>query len=304
MNHLGSGERYIEITALGEKYKVWTRKFGDHPTIKILLLHGGPGGSYHTFECFKEHFMKQGYEFYYYDQLGSYLSDNPDNDELWTIDRFVDEVEQVRVALGLNQDNFYLCGNSWGGMLGLEYALKHQQHLKGLIISSAQASIPDYNRYANEVLAPQLDADVIAEIKEFEAKKDFSNPRYDELLKPYYKKFVIRLARDVWPQAIKDLLVNLNMHIYNYMNGPSEFGSCGTFKDWDVKGELHKIVKPTLIIGSTYNTMDPKQQEWMSNEVQNGQYLHCPSGGHMAMWDDPKHYFPGLIKYINELDSK
>src|SRR5205809_7070275 len=89
--------------------------------------------------------LARGCHYYYYDQLGSAYSDQPDQPELWELPRFVDEVEQVRTALKLDASNFYLLGHSWGGILAIEYALKYQRNLKGLVISNMVASIPAYN---------------------------------------------------------------------------------------------------------------------------------------------------------------
>ena len=114
----------------------------------MLLLHGGPGATHEYFEAFDSYLPAAGIEYYYYDQLGSFYSDQPDEPDLWELPRFVDEVEQVRQALGLDRDNFFLLGHSWGGVLAIEYALQYQQHLKGLIISNMMASIPAYNEYA------------------------------------------------------------------------------------------------------------------------------------------------------------
>ena len=138
-------DRYAE-----RQFRVWTKRVGNSPTMKVLLLHGGPGATHEYFEAFDSYFPAAGIEYYYYDQLGSAYSDQPDEPDLWELPRFVDEVEQVRQALGLDQDNFYLLGHSWGGILAIEYALKYQQHLKGLIISNMMASIPAYNDYAKK----------------------------------------------------------------------------------------------------------------------------------------------------------
>ena len=125
----------------------------------MLLLHGGPGATHEYFEAADSYFPAASVEYYYYDQLGSAFSDQPKDESLWDLPRFVEEVEQVRSALGLNKDNFYLLGQSWGGMLAIEYALKYQQNLKGLIISNMMASIPAYNEYANKVLMPAMSPD-------------------------------------------------------------------------------------------------------------------------------------------------
>ena len=124
------GVKMIPIeTAIG-KFKVWTKRIGNNPRVKVLLLHGGPAMTHEYMECFESFFPKQGFEFYEYDQLGSYYSDQPTDSSLWVIPRFVEEVEQVRKSLGLHSNNFYLLGNSWGGMLAMEYALKYQDNLK------------------------------------------------------------------------------------------------------------------------------------------------------------------------------
>ena len=123
--------RMIPIKTPSGDFDVFTQQVGDNPTIKVLLLHGGPGMTYEQFANFKDYLPQEGIEFIWYDQLGSAHSDQPSDSSLWTIDRFVDEVEQVRIALGLNKDNFYLFGQSWGGILGIEYALQHQDKLKG-----------------------------------------------------------------------------------------------------------------------------------------------------------------------------
>jgi proline iminopeptidase len=154
---LAGGIKMIEITTPKGPFKVWTKRVGNNPKIKVLLLHGGPAMTHEYLEAFDSYFPAAGIEYYYYDQLGSAYSDQPDEPELWEIPRFVDEVEQVRKALKLDKDNFYLFGHSWGGVLAIEYALQHQEHLAGLVISNMMSSIPAYNRYANEVLMPAMD---------------------------------------------------------------------------------------------------------------------------------------------------
>ena len=180
------GVKMIPIHTPVGNFRVWTKRFGNNPRIKVLFLHGGPGGTHEFFESFESFFPQEGFEFYEYDQLGSYFSDQPKDSSLWTTDWFADEVEQVRKALGLNKDNFFLLGHSWGGILAMEYALKYQDNLKGLIISNMMSSCPLYGKYADEVLAKQMDPKVLDTVKALEAKGDFSNPKYMELLIPNF----------------------------------------------------------------------------------------------------------------------
>src|SRR3984885_4575936 len=185
-DRLSGGVRIIPITTAHGTFKVWTKRVGNNPRLRLLLLHGGPGATHEYFEACDSYLPAAGIEYYYYDQLGSYYSDQPDIPQLWDIERFVDEVEQVRVALGLDAGNFFLLGHSWGGILAIEYALRHQQRLKGLIISNMMASIPAYNDYAERVLMPAIDAAALMEIRRLEAAADYANARYMELLMKHH----------------------------------------------------------------------------------------------------------------------
>lgn len=301
---LSGGVQTIKINTPSGEFNVWTKRVGNNPTKKVLLLHGGPGFDHQYFQAVDSYFPKESIEYYYYDQLGSNNSDNPKDESLWTIERFVDEVEQVRQALGLNKDNFIILGHSWGGILGIEYALKHQVNLKALIISNMVPSIPDYIRYANDVLAPQLDPEVLIKIRAFEEAGDYTNPEYFALVEEhYYPKHALRMPLEEWPDPVTRSQSKLNFDIYLKMQGPSEFGVVGDalLKDWNRKDNLKNLEIPVLTIGGEYDTMDPKQMEWMSTEVQNGTYLHCPNGSHWSMYDDQEVYFKGVTDFIKTL---
>lgn len=301
---LSGGVKLIPITTPKGTFRVWTKRIGNHPTMKVLILHGGPGATHEYFEAFDSYFPAAGIEYYYYDQLGSYYSDQPAEPELWELPRFVDEVEQVRTALGLNQANFYLYGQSWGGILAMEYALKYQQHLKGLIISNMMASIPQYNAYAQAVLMPTMDPDVLAEIQRYEAAGDYENPRYMELLVAHhYVYHVLRMPVEDWPEPVNRAFKHTNSTIYVPMQGPSELGASGKLLHWDRTADLPKIEVPTLMIGAEHDTMDPKHMAWMATAVQRGRYLYCANGSHMALYDDQEVYFQGLIQFIHDVDA-
>lgn len=305
-DELSGGARQIKISTPKGDFNVWTKRVGNNPTMKVLLLHGGPGGTHEAFECFSSYFPKEGIEYYYYDQLGSHYSDQPQDTSLWDTARFVEEVEQVRAALQLNKENFYLLGHSWGGILAIEYALKYQDKVKGLIISNMMSSVPAYNKYAQEVLGPQMEPAVLAEIKKLEAANDYSNPRYMELLLPnFYSKHALRIPMEEWPDPVMRMFNHMNQTIYVKMQGPSEFGISGnaSLKNWDRSADLKKIKVPTLTIGATHDTMDPEHMEWMASQFPEGSYLHCPNGSHMAMYDDQKTYFKGLVSFIKAVDQ-
>ena len=298
------GVKIIPIETPKGKFNIWTKRIGNNPKIKLLLLNGGPGATHEYFECFENFLLPEGVELIYYDQLGCGLSDNPKDTTMWDLARFVEEVEQVRKALNLNKDNFYLLGHSWGGILAMQYALKYQDNLKGLIISNMMSSCPAYGKYAQEVLAPQFDQKILDTIRQIEAKGDFENPKYMELLMPnFYAKHICRLPLAEWPEPMNRALSKINQSLYVTMQGPSEFGIGGNLINWDVSKELPKIKTPTLTIGGKHDTMDPEHMKWMSTQVQNGHNITCPNGSHMSMYDDQKNYFPGLIQFIKDVDG-
>ena len=208
----------------------------------------------------------------------------------------------MRLALGLDADDFFLLGHSWGGILATEYALHHQKHIKGLVISNMMSSAPAYNDYAHQVLMPAMDQTALAEIKALEAKGDYQNPRFMELLVPHhYVQHVLRMPPDQWPDPVHRAFNRVNQQIYVSMQGPSELGLSGKLSNWDRSGDLGKIEVPTLVIGSEHDTMDPKHMKWMAEQFPKGRYLYLPDGSHMAMYDDQRRYFEGLIGFVRDV---
>jgi len=294
------GVKRITIETPKGKFKVWTKRYGNNPKIKLLLLNGGPGMSHEYFECMESFLPKEGIEFIYYDQLGTGFSDNPNDTIMWDLPRYVEEVEQVRKALNLNKDNFYLLGHSWGGILGMQYALKYQNNLKGLIVSNMMASCPKYGEYA-KVLEKQMNPEVLKTILDLEAKKDYSNPKYMELLmNNFYNQHILRKPVSEWPEPVTRSMSRLNQSLYVTMQGPSEMGISGKLTNWDVSKELKNISVPTLVVGAKYDTMDPEYMKWMATQFKNGTYLYCANGSHMSLYDDQQTYMNGLIAFLKK----
>ena len=282
-------------------HRVWTKRVGNNPEIKLLLLHGGPGCTHEVLEACDSYLPAAGIEYYYYDQLGSGRSDIPDDPGLWSVERFVDEVEQVRVALELDATNFFLYGQSWGGILAIEYALAHQEHLRGLVISNMMSSAPAYTAYAERVLMPRMDPVALSEIKSLEARGLIEDPRYMELLyEHHYVEHVLRMPVDSWPDPVVRAMNHINPKVYVPMQGPSELGMSpqATLAAWDRTDDLERIEVPTLVIGAEHDTMDPSYMKMMSERLPRGSYLHCPDGSHLAMYDDQERYFAGLVDFL------
>ena len=294
------GVKMLTVNSPKGDLKIWTKRIGNNPKIKLLLLTGGPGLSHEYMECMESFLPKEGIEFIYYDQSGTGLSDNPNDTAMWDLSRYVEEVEQVRKQLNLTKDNFYILGHSWGGILAMQYALKYQDNLKGLIISNMMASCPEYGKYS-KILEKQLNPDVLKTIKDLEANKDYSNPIYmDLLMKNFYNEHILRKAVQDWPEPVNRSMGKINSSLYITMQGPSELGLSGKLTNWDVSKELPNLTVPTLVIGAKYDTMNPEYMKWMSTQVKNGTYLYCDKGSHMSMYDDQETYFNGLIKFLKK----
>ncbi len=288
----------VEMIPVDGKYKVWTQRVGNGP-IKLLTLHGGPGCTHEYFECFVDYLPQHGIEVIFYDQLGSYYSDQPDDTSLWTINRFREEVEQVRRALGL--EDFYLFGNSWGGLLGIEYALKYQQHLKGIIISNMTASIEAYVKYISE-LREKLPADLVAMTKRYEAEGKFDAPEYEEaLMEHLYKKYICRV--DPWPEPVLRMFKHLAKPVYNTMQGPNEFVITGNFAAWDRWDDLKQITIPTLLSVGRYDTMRVADIEDMGQRMPNARVSICEKGSHLAMWDDADFYHQEIVRFLKDTEG-
>ena len=281
------------LPVVGGKYKVWTKKIGSGP-IKVLLLHGGPGFSHEYLEAFEDFLPQAGIEMYYYDQLGCNNSDQPDDPALWTLARYTEEVEEVRRGLGL--ENFVLYGHSWGGILGLEYALKFPQHLRGLVISNMAAGVKAALKRSASIKL-QLPRDTLARLTALEAKEAYDSPEYQAIMmEDLYTKMLCRIQP--WPEPVTRSIRHANDKIYNLMQGKSEFLVTGNLKDWERWDRLPEIKTKALTIGAQYDEMDPEDMKRMAALMPNASYAFCPNGSHMCMWDDQKAYFKQLLEFL------
>jgi proline iminopeptidase len=275
------------------KYNVWTKKIGDGAT-KVLLLHGGPGANHSYLECFEKFLPKAGIEFYYYDQLGCGFSDKPNDTSLWNLDRYRDEVEQVRGALGL--ENFILYGHSFGATLAIEYALRYPMTLRKLVLSNMTASSLDYDTYMHQ-LRSAVAPDVRAKMDEYEKNNRFDNPEYESLVQQFlYAKNRCRL--DPLPDSVARASKTLSKPVHDTMHGPNEFLTTGNLKLWERWSDLIRIQAPTLTIGARWDQVDPTEVEREAHKFSKGRYALCNNGSQMCMWDDQQSYFDQLIPFL------
>jgi len=284
------------VPVVDGKYKVWTKRIGSGQ-IKVLLLHGGPGFSHDYLEAMESFLPQAGIEMYYYDQLGCGNSDHPDDASLWTLARYTQEVEEVRRALGL--EHFVLFGHSWGGILALEYALNHQEFLRGLVISDMTAGTQSYLK-RTAALKLQLPPATLTRLKALEAKQDYDSPEYQKIMMDdLYPKVICRIQP--WPEPVTRAFRLSNQKIYNQMQGKSEFLVTGNLKDWERWDRLHEIKVKSLTIGARYDEMDPEDMKKMATLMPQGTNAFCPNGSHLCMWDDQEIYFHHLLKFLKSV---
>jgi proline iminopeptidase len=283
------GSRTIRID---DRHDVWVKHLGSD-ALPMLTLHGGPGWNHFYFECFEDFLPAAGLSFYYYDQLGCGFSDVPDDQSLWTMDRYISEVEQVRRGIGL--DKMLLYGHSWGSMLAMEYAVRYPGRIEALVISNMTASIASYREYSAQIIAtlPGSDQAIVTHAREV---GKYDSAEYQAVVQKVYDQTLCRIHP--WPEPILRSERLANQTIYNVMCGPDDLNIVGNLKDWDMWGRLSRIRAPTLLIAGRYDEMAPEQMRRMSALIPHSQLVVCSNGGHFAMYDDQRAYFDALIPFM------
>lgn len=266
----------IPIRTASGTYEVYTRRAGSHARNKLLLLHGGPGA---THEYFGELEKLLDAEVIYYDQLGCGASDRPADESLWTLARYVDEVEQVRQGLGLGPENFFLLGHSWGGILALEYALAHGDQLRGLIVANMVPSIPAYNRYLIATLNKELGVSL----------------DHPEAAQKYYARY---MCRQPWPEGVTRAFAQIDPRVAQPLRGTDRFVIGGELGSWDRTSELHRIDVPALIVHGGLDASDAAAMEAFARALKRGRYWLCPESRHVTMVDEPELFAAGVAELL------
>ncbi|HJF46808.1 MAG: proline-specific peptidase family protein [Limosilactobacillus oris] len=293
-----------KIITLDNGYHLWTNTQGEGD-IHLLALHGGPGGNHEYWEDTAEQLAKQGLnvQVTMYDQLGSLYSDQPDYSDpeiakkYLTYEYFLDEVDEVRAKLGL--DNIYLIGQSWGGLLVQEYAVKYGQHLKGAIISSMVDEIDEYVDHVNALREKTLPADAVAFMKDCEDRNDYSNPKYQEYVQVMNEQYVDRKQ----PSKLYHLKDLGGDAVYNVFQGDNEFVVTGKLKDWHFRDQLKNIKVPTLLTFGEHETMPLETAKTMDSLIPNSKLVTTPNGGHHHMVDNPDVYYKHLADFIRSVED-
>ena len=261
----------------------------------VLILHGGPGLSCDYVRDTHARLAGDRYRVVSFDQLGSGDSDRPEDRGLWTLERFVAEVEAVRVGLGLGR--VHLLGQSWGAFLGLEYTLTHPDAVKTLTLEGGCASIPHLIGEMDRMRAA-LGSETVAMMLRHEAEGTNDHPEYKGALDVLTWRHVCRLQ--VWPPALMRSIEKANQAIFEVIQGRNEFTFTGSLKDWDRTADLHRFVQPVLVMCGYYDELTPACAALMHNRFPDSRLKVFDGCSHVPFMEDPEAYFAVLTAFLDE----
>lgn len=285
-------------------YRTWYRVVGDDGSeekFPVVLLHGGPGGTHDYLEPLERLAEAGGRRVVFYDQIGCGKSDLPEDDSLWVVETFVEELDMIRRELGL--DRIHLFGNSWGGMLAMEYALTRPRGLESLILASSPASIPQWVEETGK-LRRKLPPEVQAVLDRHEAAGTTDDPEYEEAATEFYKRHVCRV--DPWPECVLRSFQFIAEHgvVYHTMNGPSEFHVTGNLRHWSVVDRLPEISAPTLVVTGEHDEATPAVNKTVADGIPGAESVIYPGASHMAHVEDTEGYVRLLDEFLSCVEAR
>jgi L-proline amide hydrolase len=285
-------------------FPVWFRIVGeaaDPARPPILCLHGGPGAASDYLEPFGD-LAATGRQVVFYDQLGCGNSgiEEAHDPAMWTVELFVEEVGALREALGL--ERLHLLGQSWGGMLAMQYALTQPAGLLSLIVESSPASMTQWVSEANR-LRSLLPADVEETLRHHEESGSTDDPAYENAMMVYYRRHLCRL--DPWPDYVQRTFDKLaaNPEVYNVMNGPSEFHVIGTLRDWDITSRLGEIALPTLVMSGRHDEATPAIAETVHTGIKGSEWVLFEESSHMSHAEEREHCMEVVADFLDRVEA-
>jgi proline-specific peptidase len=289
-------EGYVEV----EGGRVWYASLGGGgDAIPVLLLHGGPGAAHDYMLPLAER-LSEHRPAIVYDQLGCGRSDMPDDTSLWTVDRSVTEVDQVRAALGL--ERCHLLGQSWGGWLAIDYMARGPAGVAGLVLASTSASIAQFVAGARRLIDALPEPHRTA-LTELGARGEYNNPDYRAGEQEFYRRHLCRL--DPWPDALVRSSNQMEGNqVYLTMNGPTEFDVIGRLRTWDRTADLHRIDVPTLVTCGRYDEITPACSETIAAGIPDARMVVFEKSAHVAHLEEPEAYAATVEEFLATVDSR
>jgi len=281
----------------------WYKIVGDHTDpgkFPVLVLHGGPGAAHDYLEPIGA-LAATGRQVIFYDQLGCGLSDHPHDPSLWEVGLFIEEVSAVRAALGL--ENVHILGQSWGGMLGMEYALTQPTGLKSLIVANSPASMTQWVSEANR-LRTELPEGVQAALTEHEVAGTTDSAEYVDAVNVFYGRHVCRI--DPLPDYVKRSFdqIDADPEVYHTMNGPSEFYVVGKLKGWDITPRLPDITVPTLVLSGRYDEATPLIAGTVQHGIPGSEWTLFENSSHMPHAEETARYLEVVDEFLTRIEKK
>jgi len=281
-------EGFIEVTG----GKVWYKMEGINTKTPIILLHGGPGAPSYYLNPLQP--LSDERLLVFYDQLGCGRSDIVEDTSLFTIDIFVQQLEELSTAL--NIDTFYLYGQSWGAALAFEYYKKYPHKVKGLIFSSPLLSTQMWVEDAKSLVKTLPDS-IQEAITKNEALGTYDTEDYQNAVNVFYENFVIK--KQPWSDDVLTTFGQFNTQIYNYMWGPSEFTAIGTLKNYDATLGLKNIKVPVLYITGEFDEATPKTVSFFKSLTPQAEFVMIKDAAHLTMHDKPEENIKAIRQFLN-----
>jgi len=274
-----------------EHGNTWYRVVGDLKSGKtpIMVLHGGPGAGHNYCEPIADLIAQTGRAAVLYDQIGcgnsTHLPDAPK--EFWTPELFMEELVLLTKHLGI-ADNYAIVGQSWGGMLGMQFAITQPAGLKALVVADSPASMEVWVSEANK-LRKQLPPEVEATLLKHEAAETTEDPEYVAAVDVFYARHLCRIPQPPYVVASFEQL-SADPTVYHTMNGPSEFHVIGSLKTWDIRKDLGKITAPTLLVSGQYDEATPAMVEEINKLIPGSKWELFPESSHMPHVEEPARF--------------
>ncbi|KAI1372109.1 proline-specific peptidase [Hypoxylon crocopeplum] len=290
------GEVAFDAPSAGKPCKTWFKIVGslkESATPPIIALHGGPGAGHDYLVSLIDLYEKHGIPLMLYDQIGcgrsTHLPEKLGDETFWTVDLFIQELDNLVDHLGLRERGFHIVGQSWGGMLGGSYAARRPQGLRRIVLSGAPASMPLYKQ-ACKIRLAELPEDVCKTLEECDKRGDHDSPEFKEAAGVFIKRYVCRL--DPMPEPIQHTFKNLkeDSTAYTTMQGHSEFDTVGTLRDWEGWKDAQNIEAETLLLNGKYDeVMDFVMEPWFA-AINKVKWVTLENSSHTSMWEDRERY--------------
>jgi L-proline amide hydrolase len=287
------------------EYRTWYRITGslDSPFLPLVVAHGGPGCTHDYVDSFKDIFALDGRPIIHYDQIGNGNSTRlPEKGpDFWRVELFLDELDTLLTHLGI-QDRYAYLGQSWGGMLGAEHAVRQPKGLKALVIANSPANMQTWVAEANR-LRRALPVDVQAILLKHEEAGTITDPEYVAASRVFYDRHVCRVVP--WPEEVARTfaIMEEDNTVYRNMNGPTEFHVIGTMKDWTIENRLPNIAAPTLLISGRHDEATPEVVRPYVERVPGLRWVLFEESSHMPHVEEKALCLATVSDFLREYDD-